>query len=215
MDDFDSNLYYLNENKIEGAGIKDKFIQIKESLQTRYYYFMIGVVIATVIIVIVNVIRKVSNKLSKTPENESCTSFKNTTLNILLTIAVLINFYLILPKQIYNYKTYQDKLAELKEHKIERKMKHLSKLQNASQNISQNASQNINSENVNSENASQNISENVNSENASQNISENISENASQNVNSENTNSKPSNHKSFIKSKILPKLSGKLGNKNK
>ena len=79
-------------------GLKDKFIKLKESLQKRYYYFMIGIVISTVIIIIVNVIRKVSNKLSKNPQDTSCMNFKNTTINILMTIAVLINFYLILLK---------------------------------------------------------------------------------------------------------------------
>jgi hypothetical protein len=83
---------------------------------------MIGIIISSVVIIIVNVIRKVYNKLSKNPENEDCTSFKNTTINILMTIAVLINFYLIIPKQIYNYKLYQDKLEKLKESKEQRKL---------------------------------------------------------------------------------------------
>ena len=108
---------------MEGSGkIKDKFTKLKESLQMRYYYFMIGVVIATIIIVIVNVIRKVNNKLSKNPQDTSCMSFKNTTINILMTIALLINFYLIIPKEIYNYKVYQDKLEQLKESQLKRKM---------------------------------------------------------------------------------------------
>ena len=108
---------------MEGSGkIKDKFTKLKESLQMRYYYFMIGVVIATIIIVIVNVIRKVNNKLSKNPQDTSCMSFKNTTINILMTIALLINFYLIIPKEIYNYKVYQDKLEQLKEAQLKRKM---------------------------------------------------------------------------------------------
>ena len=74
---------------------------------------MIGIIISTVIIIIVNVIRKTTNKLSKHPENTACTSFKNTTLNILLTIAVIINFYFIIPKQFYKYKEYQQKLENL------------------------------------------------------------------------------------------------------
>lgn len=104
----------FKNTKMEGAGIKDKLIKIKESIQLRYYYFMIGIVIATVIIIIVNVIRKVSNRLSTNPQDEHCMSFKNTTVNILMTIALLINFYLIIPKEIYNYKVYQNKLNELK-----------------------------------------------------------------------------------------------------
>ena len=107
----------------EGAGIKDKIIKIKESLQQRYYYFMMGIVISTVIIVIVNVIRKVTNKMSKNPQDTSCNSFKSTTINILMVIALLINFYLIIPKEIYNYKVYLDKLDKLKEKQEERKMK--------------------------------------------------------------------------------------------
>jgi uncharacterized membrane protein YgaE (UPF0421/DUF939 family) len=84
---------------------------------------MIGIIISTVIIIIVNVIRKVVNKMSKNPENTSCTNFKNTTLNILLTIAVIINFYFIIPKQFYKYKEYQHKLEDLE-------MKHSTKLNN-------------------------------------------------------------------------------------
>jgi len=99
--------------KSVGEKTKNKVNNIKESLQMRYYYFMIGVVIATVIIIVVNVIRKVSNRMSKNPQDESCMSFKNTTINILMTIALLINFYLIIPKEIYNYKVYKMKLEEL------------------------------------------------------------------------------------------------------
>ena len=116
-------MYFDDDLNFEGSGkIKDKLVKLKESLQKRYYYFMIGIIISTVIIIIVNVIRKVSNKLSKNPQDTSCMSFKNTTINILMTIAVLINFYLVIPKQLYKYKVYQNKLEELEEAKIKRKI---------------------------------------------------------------------------------------------
>jgi len=96
-----------------GGTLKDKLVTIKKSIQERYYYFMIGIIISTIIIIIINVIRKISNRLSKIPQNEDCTSFKNTTLNILLTIAVIMNFYFIIPKEIYKYNLYQNKLKEI------------------------------------------------------------------------------------------------------
>ena len=125
---FDDDLNFEGSGKIRSAKrpmsfrLKDKFIKLKESLQKRYYYFMIGIVIATVIIIIVNVIRKVSNKLSKNPQDTSCMNFKNTTINILMTIALLINFYLVIPKQLYKYKVYQDKLEKLEEAKSKHKI---------------------------------------------------------------------------------------------
>lgn len=118
--DFEGSGKIKSDKRPMSFRLKDKFIKIKETLQMKYYYFMIGIIIATIIIIIVNVIRKVSNKLSKNPQDTSCMSFKNTTINILMTIALLINFYLIIPRELYKYEVYQDKLLKLKESQLER-----------------------------------------------------------------------------------------------
>jgi len=111
-------------DEFEGGGkIKDKIISIKEYIQERFYYLMIGIVISTIIIIVVNVIRKVYNKTSKNPQNESCKNFKNTTLNIILTMSVLINFYLIIPKQLYNYNNWQNKLEKIREERLLRELR--------------------------------------------------------------------------------------------
>ena len=114
--------YIDYEYDFEGGKIKDKLISIKENIQKRFYYFMIGITIGTIIIIIVNIIRKSYNKLSKNPQNTSCKNFKNTTLNIILTISVLINFYLIIPKQLYNYNNWQNKLEKIKEERLKREL---------------------------------------------------------------------------------------------
>lgn len=99
---------------MDGAGLKSKLCQMKEGLQLRYYYAMVGIVIGTIIIIVVNVIRKVYNRLQSIPENEECNSFKNTTARIILLIGVVLNFYLIIPREVYTYRTYVQKLQQLK-----------------------------------------------------------------------------------------------------
>lgn len=92
----------------------NKFNAFKDKASLKLYYFMVGITIASILIIIVNVIRKVFNKLSDTPENTDCTSFKNTTINIILTITLILNLYLSFPQYLYKYHYYNEKIQKIK-----------------------------------------------------------------------------------------------------
>ena len=80
--------------------IKNKFESFKTDAKTRIYTFLIGIVIGTIIIIIVNVTRKAYNKTLSKPADTECTNFKNRTENAILTIALFITLYLSLPQYI-------------------------------------------------------------------------------------------------------------------
>jgi uncharacterized membrane protein len=105
----------MNDDNHNQSYLKRKINDLKNKTKLKMYYYILGITIATMIIIIVNVIRKVANKLSKNPENTKCTSFKNTTINIILTIVLILNLYLSFPQYLYKYRIYNDKISKLKE----------------------------------------------------------------------------------------------------
>jgi len=104
--------------KNEKSSLSSKFTKFKDKISLKMYYFVMGITIASILIIIVNVIRKVSNKLSNTPEDTTCTSFKNTTINIILTITLILNLYLSFPQYLYKYHYYNEKIKKIKNNEI-------------------------------------------------------------------------------------------------
>ena len=75
---------------------------------SKNYCFMIGIVISTIIIVVTKIIHKHYTK----NKNSDCINFRDSAYYILSIVSLLINFYLIIPRELYYYQKYMKKLNE-------------------------------------------------------------------------------------------------------
>lgn len=99
------------------------FTSLKNKLSGYWSAFWLAITIISLVWLIASSVNKLNNKISKTQEDQECTSFKLKTVYIINIIILLLIVFLQLPRYIVNFKQNVNKIYNYISKEIELKNK--------------------------------------------------------------------------------------------